>query len=65
MIVVDKCITLRLTETQRRAVRDILGHDVEALTIPVAELEERAIVPDEVSQADDDAVVWECLNPYP
>lgn len=62
---VDKCITLRLTETQRRAVRDILGHDVEALTIPVSELEERVVVPDEVSQVDDDAVVWESLNPYP
>lgn len=60
-----KCITLRLTETQRRAVRDILGHDVEALTIPVDELEARAVAPEEIAQVDEDAVVWECLNPYP
>ncbi|NIS65088.1 MAG: hypothetical protein GTO05_08010, partial [Gemmatimonadales bacterium] len=45
--------------------RDILGHDVEALTIPVDELEERAVHSDEVTKVEEDAVVWECLNPYP
>lgn len=61
----DECITLRLTETQRRAVQDLLGRDVEALTIPVRELEERVVEPDQVAKAEQDAAVWECLNPYP
>lgn len=60
----DKCVTLRLTEAQRKAVREATGKAIEAISLPVAELEDRAAdtaaLPDQ-----DEALVWECLNPYP
>jgi hypothetical protein len=59
-----KCITLKLTDAQMDAVREVTGKIVETVTVDVDELDDRAATSErEPSEAD--AIVWECLNPYP
>lgn len=60
----DKCVTLRLTAAQREAVREATGKSIEAISLPVTELDERAANTAALSDQDE-ALVWECLNPYP
>jgi hypothetical protein len=60
----DKCVTLRLTPAQREAVREATGKSIEAISLPVTELEGRAADTAELPDHDE-ALVWECLNPYP
>jgi len=60
----DKCVTLRLTPAQREAVREATGKSIEAISLPVTELEDRAADTARLSERDE-AMVWECLNPYP
>jgi len=60
----DKCVTLRLTPAQREAVREATGKAIEAISLPVTELEDRASDATGLSERDE-ALVWECLNPYP
>lgn len=60
----DKCVTLRLTEAQRKAVREVTGKEISAISVPATELEDLAT--DTRAMTDqDEALVWECLNPYP
>ena len=60
----DKCVTLRLTEAQRKAVREATGKEISAISVPATELEDLAT--DTRAMTDqDEALVWECLNPYP
>ena len=59
------CITIRLTEEQRAAIRDATGKEVKALSIATEELERRAVDPDELPGVENDQLIWECLNPYP
>ena len=59
-----QCVTLRLTTAQREAVRAATGRTIEAISLPVTELEERATDTTGLSERDE-ALVWECLNPYP
>jgi hypothetical protein len=59
------CITIRLSDEQRDAIRDATGKEIKALSIATAELDRRAVDPDELSTIDDDQLIWECLNPYP
>jgi hypothetical protein len=62
--VADKCVTLRLTEAQRKAVREVTGKEISAISVPATELEDLAT--DTRAMTDqDEALVWECLNPYP
>jgi len=62
--VADKCVTLRLTEAQRKAVREATGKEISAISVPATELEDLAT--DTRAMTDqDEALVWECLNPYP
>ena len=63
-IVQGQCVTLRLTTAQRETVRAATGKTIEALNMPVSELEERATDATGLSERDE-ALVWECLNPYP
>jgi hypothetical protein len=56
---------LKLTDTQRDAVREATGKAVETVTLDVDALEERAAGVDERVGPEVDAIVWECLNPYP
>jgi len=63
--VADRCITLKLTETQRDAVEQATGKRIEAVTLAVDELERRAAPPNDGAVSEADAIVWECLNPYP
>ncbi len=60
-----KCITLRLTDAQRDVVREATGKDIDALTLPLDELEEFATGGHVMSEREEEAIVWECLNPYP
>ena len=60
-----KCITLRLTEAQRKVVENATGQQVEALTLPLHEIEEYAADPTALSAREEEAFIWECLNPYP
>jgi hypothetical protein len=60
-----KCITLRLTEAQRKVVQDATGEEIEALSLPLDEITEYAADPTVLSTREAEAVVWECLNPYP
>jgi len=59
------CITIRLSDEQRDAIRDATGKEIKALSIATAELDRRAVDPDDLSTIDDDQLIWECLNPYP
>jgi hypothetical protein len=61
----ESCITLRLTEEQQRALRALTGLDGDALVIPAGEIERQLTHADRVLQPDEDAFIWECLNPYP
>jgi hypothetical protein len=60
-----KCITLRLTDAQKEAVRAVTGKAIDAVTLEVDELEGRAAKADPEAVPEADAIVWECLNPYP
>lgn len=60
----DRCVTLRLTEAQREAVREATGREIEAISVPAAELEDLATDTDAMEDRDE-VLVWECLNPYP
>ena len=60
-----KCIMLKLTDAQREAVRNATGKTVDTVTVEVDALEDRATASDEGTVQDADAIVWECLNPYP
>ena len=59
-----QCVTLRLTTAQREAVRAATGKAIEAISLPVTELEDHAADATGLSERDE-ALVWECLNPYP
>ena len=59
------CITIRLNDEQRAAIREATGKEIKALSIATAELDRRAVDPDELPSIDDDQLIWECLNPYP
>ena len=59
------CITIRLSDEQRAAIREATGKEIKALSIATAELDRRAVDPDDLSTIDDDQLIWECLNPYP
>lgn len=61
----SKCITLRLTEAQRKVVEDATGETIEALTLPLDEIGNHVADPTVLSQRDEEAIIWECLNPYP
>jgi hypothetical protein len=63
--VVMDCITIRLTDQQREAIREATGKEVKALSIATEELDYRAVDPDELPNVNDDQLIWECLNPYP
>jgi len=45
-------------------VREATGKSIEAISLPVTELDERAANTAALSDQDE-ALVWECLNPYP
>ncbi len=60
-----KCITLKLTAAQQEAVLAATGKAVYTVTLEVDALENRATGSDEAAVPESDAVVWECLNPYP
>jgi len=59
------CITIRLSDEQRTAIREATGKEIKALSIATAELDRRAVDPDDLATVDDDQLIWECLNPYP
>jgi hypothetical protein len=59
------CLTLRLTPEQRAAVLKATGVDGDALVLPVADLETRVADASDTLGPDEEALVWECLNPYP
>jgi len=59
------CITIRLSDEQRAAIREATGKEIKALSIATAELDRRAVDPDDLATIDDDQLIWECLNPYP
>ena len=60
-----QCITIRLTEAQREVVREATGNEIETLTLPLDDLEKFATGRHALSERDEEAIVWECLNPYP
>jgi hypothetical protein len=60
-----KCITLRLTEAQRKVVENATGQQIEALTLPLDEIGEYVADPTALSAREEEAFIWECLNPYP
>ena len=60
-----KCITLRLTDAQKAAIREATGKSIDAVSLEVDELEDRAVSLDTKGVPEADAIVWECLNPYP
>jgi hypothetical protein len=59
------CITIRLSDEQRDAIREATSKEIKALSIATAELDRRAVDPDEHPSIDEDQLIWECLNPYP
>ncbi|MGD8726252.1 MAG: hypothetical protein PVH40_01340 [Gemmatimonadales bacterium] len=59
------CITIRLNDEQRAAIREATGKEVKALSIATEEIEHRAVDPDELPDVDEAQLIWECLNPYP
>lgn len=61
----SRCITLRLTDAQRRVVEDATGREITALTLPLDELQEFVADPKTLATREEEAVIWECLNPYP
>ena len=61
----DPCITLRLTPEQQDAIRTRTGLDGDALVLPLEELDGHLADAADAGAPDADAIVWECLNPYP
>jgi hypothetical protein len=62
---VAECITIRLTPEQQEAIRAVTGREARTLTIPVDQLGDRVAEREADTGANEDALVWECLNPYP
>lgn len=60
-----QCITIRLTQAQREAIRDATGKDVKAISVQAGELDGRAVDPEALPSVTEDQLIWECLNPYP
>ena len=60
-----KCSTLRLTEAQRDVVREATGRDIDIVTLPLDDLEKFSTGQHVLAERDEEAIVWECLNPYP
>jgi hypothetical protein len=59
-----KCITLKLTDAQKEAVRQVTGRTVDTVTVDVDDLDDRGASTDSETAREADAIVWECLNPY-
>ncbi len=60
-----QCITLRLTDAQREVVREATGRDIDIVTLPLDALQRYATGQHVLSEREEEAIVWECLNPYP